>query len=264
MNVPMNPVFRKIFNRMLGPLGAIAAIGGFVGDVLQPLLDIAPFAAGISLIIFIGALIALFFYRQTSTVELAESLIPAVLIISAGSTIIFTGYSVMWDEAPERGYIATNVEPVGRAQASLLGLEQEIAEIGETVARTEELVEESAQTAEENQERIANRELPAVGMKNAQLSSDALAAAKRWAKAWNWKEQLQNTYFVSNDWQIIRNRLTGVVTGRKISGVVTMKHPDGRCRFQYVGYRQDHDGTEYMNLHMTGVGPIYDLKCDKL
>ena len=123
-----------------------------MGDVLQPLLDIAPWAAGLSLLTFIGALIALFIYRRTATIELAESLIPAVLIISAGSTLIFAGYAVMWDSAPERGFIATNVEPVSRAQSALLGLEEEIAEIGETVARTEELVEENAETVNENQE----------------------------------------------------------------------------------------------------------------
>lgn len=125
-------------------------------------------------------------------------------------------------------------------------------------------VEFEKRAEEERQQRVANRELPAAGMKDAELSSNALKAAKRWASAWNWKEQLEDTYFINNDWQIIRNPLTGVVTGRKISGIVTMKHPDGRCRFQYVGYRQDHDGAEFMNLHMTGVGPIYDLKCDKL
>lgn len=122
--------------------------------------------------------------------------------------------------------------------------------------------EKRAQQA--HQQQVADRQLPGIGLKNTELSDRALKAAKRWAKAWNWQEKLKATYFVNDDWGIVRNPLTGVVTGRKISGIVTMKHPDGRCRFQYVGYRQDHDGSEFVNLHMTGVGPIYDLKCDKI
>lgn len=166
MNTSIIPVLRKIFNRMLGPLGLIAAVGGFVGDVLQPLLDLAPWVAGFSFAIFVGSIIALSMYRRTADVELAESLIPAVMVLAAGSTIIFAGYSVVFRNAPERGYIADNIEPMAQLQNTLFGLEAQIEEIGETVTRTEDLVEESAtvqadasakidevdQTVRENQE----------------------------------------------------------------------------------------------------------------
>ena len=166
MNATLLPVMRKVFNRMLGPLGMIAAIGGFVGDVLQPLLDLAPWVATISFIAFLGSIVALILYRRTAEVELAESLIPAILVLAAGSTIIFTGYSVLFRNAPERGYIADNVEPMAQLQNTLFGLEEQIEEIGETVVRTEDLVEEVAteqadtaaqidevdQTVNENQE----------------------------------------------------------------------------------------------------------------
>ena len=96
-------------------------------------------------------------------------------------------------------------------------------------------------------------------MTDATLEAEALAATKRWAAAWQWKETIQGAYFTSSDWSIQRNPLSGIITGRSIRGFATMTHPDGRNRFQYVAYRQDYDGTNYMNLQMTGVGPIYDI-----
>ncbi|TQV71006.1 hypothetical protein FLL45_22015 [Aliikangiella marina] len=117
---------------------------------------------------------------------------------------------------------------------------------------------------EERLAKVATRDLPAQGIQDSGQQKQALEASIRWAKAWNWKETINAAYFTSNDWAITRNRLTGVITGKVARGYITMKHPDGRCRFQYVSYRQDYDGSNYMNFHMTGVGPIYDLKCDKI
>ncbi|MFK7802656.1 MAG: tetratricopeptide repeat protein [Anaerolineae bacterium] len=154
MNSSIIPVLRKIFNRMLGPLGLIAAIGGFVGDVLQPLLDLAPWVAGISFAIFVGSIFALMMYRRTADIELAESLIPAVMVLAAGSTLIFAGYSVVFRNAPERGYIADNIEPMAQLQNSLFGLEAQIEEIGETVTRTEDLVQESATVQADSADKI--------------------------------------------------------------------------------------------------------------
>ncbi len=110
----------------------------------------------------------------------------------------------------------------------------------------------------------ANRTLPKTGLADQSQRKQALAAAKRWGESWNWKETIKDAYFTSADWTITRNRLTGVITGKVIRGYITMTHPDGRCRFQTVTYRQDFDGSDYMNFHMTGVGPIYDLKCGEI
>jgi len=120
------------------------------------------------------------------------------------------------------------------------------------------------QAQEKHQQQVANRKLPAAGLQDAAQEKQALAASKRWASAWDWKESLKNAYFISNDWAITRNKLTGVITGKIIRGIVTMNHPDGRCRYQHVSYRQDYNGSDYSNFHMTGVGPIYDLKCSEI
>ena len=117
---------------------------------------------------------------------------------------------------------------------------------------------------EKRQKAVAKRELPSQGMSDSSQKAQALKAAKRWASAWSWKEDIKEAFFTSSDWSITRNRLTGVITGKTARGFVTMTHPDGRCRFQYVSFRQDFDGSKYMNFQMTGVGPIYDLQCDKI
>lgn len=117
---------------------------------------------------------------------------------------------------------------------------------------------------EERQAKVARQELPSQGMTDKTQQEQGLAAAKRWASAWAWKETLKAAYYTSADWSITRNPLTGVITGKVARGYITMTHPDGRCRFQYTSFRQDYDGASYMNLHMTGVGPIYDIPCGKI
>jgi len=112
--------------------------------------------------------------------------------------------------------------------------------------------------------RTAKRELPAPGMQDSKLRPELLKAAKRWASNWQWKETLNDAYWTSADWTITRHPLTGIITGRNSYGIVTMKHPDGRCRFQMMGFRQQHDGSAFVNLHTSGVGPVYDIGCEKL
>lgn len=114
------------------------------------------------------------------------------------------------------------------------------------------------------QTKTESRTLPAEGLQDATLGKLAFESAQRWAKDWDWKENLKSVYFTSADWSTQRHPLTGILTGRTIQGVITMSHPDGRCRFQYAGFRQDHDGQVFKNMHMTGVGPIYDILCERI
>lgn len=116
---------------------------------------------------------------------------------------------------------------------------------------------------QERQQRDANRELPNKGLEYTP-QADLLTASQAWASAWDWKETIVDSYLTQSDWFITRNPLSGIITGKVIGGVAVMRHPDGRCRFQTVSFRKDFDGTDYMNLHVTGIGPIYDFSCDKL
>ncbi|UTW46857.1 hypothetical protein [Bacterioplanoides sp. SCSIO 12839] len=117
---------------------------------------------------------------------------------------------------------------------------------------------------EKQQQQTQQRELPVAGYQNTTEAQQALTAAKRWAADWQWQETILSAYFTSNNWSTTRHPLTGIITGKLIQGVVTMKHPDGRCRFQQVRFRQDYDGNQFYNLEMAGVGTVYDILCSKI
>lgn len=138
--------------------------------------------------------------------------------------------------------------------------------IDKTMAKYFAEVKTSFEQEAENKRKqaVETRTLPKEGYNNADHKKQALDASKRWANSWKWQEELLNTYFISSDWASTKHPLTGITTGKVIRGIITMKHPDGRCRYQHASYRQDYDGNKYFNFQMTGVGPIYDIKCDKL
>lgn len=122
-----------------------------------------------------------------------------------------------------------------------------------------------ARYAREELERTANNELPAKGMADGDLEQDALTAAQAWANSYSWKEQLEYVYMTSRDWSILRNKLTGIQTGRRIQGVITMKRDDGLCSYQQAVFEQAYNGTGYQATVMTGVVPGQNkLDCGKI
>ena len=156
MNPELTALFAKVSRKAAGPLGIVAAVGGFLGDVILPLLDLAPWVAGISFLAFVGSVVAFFMFKATPEKELAESLIPASMVLTAGSTIIFAIYAVVFNNAPEKGYLAENIEPIAAVQSSLLGLEADVEEIRETTERTEDLVQEVATVQSDTADAVAD------------------------------------------------------------------------------------------------------------
>lgn len=112
-----------------------------------------------------------------------------------------------------------------------------------------------ARAAAAKAKQIANQELPPRGMRDKNLEGEISAAAKRWANAWGWKEQVSYAYFKANDWNIKHHPLTGLITGRFIGGVIVMERPDGLCSFHYATFGQDYNGSGYSNTHMVGLVP---------
>ncbi|MFK7803915.1 MAG: tetratricopeptide repeat protein [Anaerolineae bacterium] len=155
MNPELTALFSKVLRKSSGPLGILAAVGGFLGDVILPLLDLAPWVAGISFLAFVGSVVAFFMFKATPEKELAESLIPASMVLTAGATIIFSIYAVVFNNAPEKGYLAENIEPIAAVQSSLLGLEADVEEIRETTERTEDLVQDVATAQSDTADAVA-------------------------------------------------------------------------------------------------------------
>jgi len=122
-----------------------------------------------------------------------------------------------------------------------------------------------ARYAREDLERTASNILPAKGMEDGDLYQSAMTAAQAWANSYSWKEQLEYVYITSRDWSILRNKLTGIQTGRRIQGVITMKRDDGLCSYQQAIFEQAYNGTGYQATVMTGVVPGQNkLDCEKI
>ena len=110
---------------------------------------------------------------------------------------------------------------------------------------------------------IKNRRLPEQGLKNIALEKQALLAAKNWAKRYRWKETITKVYFNSEDWNIYRNKLTGAQLGRRISGIIVMKRPDGKCSFHYASFAQQYNGSGYQKVFTEGITPGQNIiKCE--
>lgn len=117
----------------------------------------------------------------------------------------------------------------------------------------------------EDQQRTANNQLPPKGMMDTALEQDTLVAAKDWATRYQWKETLKYTYLTSRDWSILRHPLTGIQTGRRINGMITMLRDDGLCSYQAAVFEQAYNGNDYQKTVMVGVVPGQNkLDCAKL
>lgn len=84
--------------------------------------------------------------------------------------------------------------------------------------------------------------LPAEGMKNAALKSDALALIQRTAKGYKWKEEVIYAYVTSTDWEIKKHPFTGATLKRVAKAIVVMKTPQGNYKREGFYIAQDYVG----------------------
>ena len=127
---------RKSLTRAAGPVGLIGAVGGFIGDIIAPLGNFAPWIAGISLVFAIITLFGFLALRRRQGALAWDSPVAGALLISSASTVIFGFWSVVFAVGPDRGYLAENVAPIATVQAQLLNLQEDVTEIKETTGET--------------------------------------------------------------------------------------------------------------------------------
>lgn len=102
------------------------------------------------------------------------------------------------------------------------------------------------------------------GMTNADLEAKMLKAAQAKATGEGWKEKILKMKIRSEDWDIRRNELTGVVTARVIGGYAYAVWPDGHCGYEEMSFIQNHDGANFQNsIQWLSIGGQYDLDCSK-
>lgn len=130
------PALRKAVSQAARPIAIIGAVGGFIGDIIQPLGNFAVWIAALSLIGAIGALIWLIILRRRAGEEVWDTLAGGLLVLFVGSFVIFSVWSVIFAAGPKNGYLATNIEPIGQLQAQVLGLQKDVSQIKQTTQVT--------------------------------------------------------------------------------------------------------------------------------
>lgn len=129
---------RKAIARAAVPTSIVGTIFGFIGDVLQPLIDIAPIVAGLSLV---GALLALVWFvriRRKQGYAAWDSLAGGLFIFCLASTGVFAVLSVVFAVGPDRGYLASSNEGIAEFQAALLNLQQDVNVVKQTTQATQQ------------------------------------------------------------------------------------------------------------------------------
>jgi hypothetical protein len=67
----------------------------------------------------------------------------------------------------------------------------------------------------------------------------------------------------SNDWTIVRNEWTGIITHSKIYMVLYGTWPNGKCRYTEFSFYQDFDWRNYQNtLQYNAIGSMYKVECE--
>lgn len=146
MQALSSEALQKAFARAARPIAVIGAVGGFIGDIIQPLGDFALWIAALSLIGAIAALIWIVVLRRRAGQEIWDTVAAGIFVVCVGSFVIFSVWTIIFAVGPERGYLATNVPAIGDLQAQLLGLQKDVTEIKETTAQTATRVVEQGNT----------------------------------------------------------------------------------------------------------------------
>ena len=127
---------RKAFTQAARPIAVIGAVGGFIGDIIQPLGNFALWIAGLSFVLAVIALIWLIVLKRRAGQEIWDTLAAGMFVLAIGSFVVFAAWSIIFAVGPERGYLAENIEPIGQIQAQLLGLQKDVTEIKQTTEVT--------------------------------------------------------------------------------------------------------------------------------
>jgi tetratricopeptide (TPR) repeat protein len=127
---------RKALLRAAAPVSLIGAVGGFIGDIVAPLGNFAPWVAGASLLFAIVLLFGFLALHRRQGALAWDSPVAGGLIVASASTVVFGLWSVLFAAGPQNGYLADNVSPIATVQAQLLNLQEDVGEIKETTGQT--------------------------------------------------------------------------------------------------------------------------------
>lgn len=100
--------------------------------------------------------------------------------------------------------------------------------------------------------RESENPMPEKGMSSSSLQADVTAVVTKGAAHRNWKEEILYAYVRSKEWATLRNKSTGIITGRELRVIAVMKTDGGKCKWEEIAVRQNFDGNNYGNTYWYG------------
>jgi tetratricopeptide (TPR) repeat protein len=130
---------KKNLEKHLVPLGITAAIGGFINDVISPLLDFAyplliATACGFGL-----SLLSIIFFNKDKFLSLREKAISASIFFGV-FLVVWLVYTPFAQTAPDNGYLASNVPAISSLQKILFQIKDDTTAIRQSTQRIENQV----------------------------------------------------------------------------------------------------------------------------
>jgi len=98
---------------------------------------------------------------------------------------------------------------------------------------------------------------------DASLAESLQAALVAKATQESWTETFAFSLPLS-DWNVLRNRHTGIVTGRSVQAAGFARWPDGHCTMQAFGYEQSYDGSDFSGALRVGTSTQLEIPCAAL
>lgn len=123
------PGLRRSVTRAGAWISGIGTVGGFLSDVVMPLGDLAPWLAAASLLAALLVAVAFVPRWRRQGIEAWGTQLASLLLVAAGSSVVFGFWSVALASAPENGFLGERFEIVRQMQTQLLGLEENVVAI---------------------------------------------------------------------------------------------------------------------------------------
>ncbi len=108
-----------------------------------------------------------------------------------------------------------------------------------------------------------NETLPVEALKDPKIKDESFKFAKEDAAKNHPKEQVQYTYIASKEWNIIRDKQSGVIVKRSLRIIVVVKMGEN-CAYENASIYQNYDGSSYGPSYWVPAGaPVY-IDCKQL
>jgi len=147
-------------------------------------------------------------------------------------------------------------------ESSVIAASQKYNEFGKAIGSLDDI---RAKSAAFNKKRIANKRMPKAVVRDAKLEAIFKEAFVNECKASKWDTTPLKINIVDRDWTIVRNKITGVIIGRKRYAAIALKdNKKGECRLVDFHIYQQYNGSGY-NAFAKGTSTVStEILCENI